>query len=315
MATKKKSTNGDPENPPVPVRRRCGAMQVYHRLLETSPNYRANQHALEHATVHRQASGVMRRTAGPVVIPVVVHVVFHDEAGHVSPARVRSQIDVLNEDFSAKNADRKKVPDAWKGIIEDAGIQFELATKDPRGGKTNGILSVKTSTAGFSDADDGVKFEKTGGSDAWPTDKYLNIWACSLGGGLLGYAQFPGGPPKTDGVVILNNAFGRKKGAISPYDLGRSCTHEVGHWLNLRHIWGDTPDCSGSDSVNDTPNAAGPNYGKPKYPSISCANGPNGDMFMNFMDYVDDDSMHMFTPQQIVRMHAALDGARQSIGG
>jgi hypothetical protein len=117
--------------------------------------------------------------------------------------------------------------------------------------------------------------------------------------------------------VILNRAFGTSGTATAPYNLSRSATHEVGHWLNLRHIWGDDApplDCSASDFVEDTPNQAEPNYGKPHFPHISCSNGPNGDMFMNYMDYVDDDSMHMFTPLQVVRMHAALDGPRSAIG-
>jgi hypothetical protein len=127
---------------------------------------------------------------------------------------------------------------------------------------------------------------------------------------LLGYAQFPGGPPGTDGVVILNAAFGTTGTATAPYNLGRSATHEVGHWLNLRHIWGDTEDCSGTDFVDDTPNAQHPNYGKPTFPHISCTNGPNGDMFMNYMDYVDDAAMFMFTAGQVVRMQATLAGPR-----
>jgi len=140
------------------------------------------------------------------------------------------------------------------------------------------------------------------------------MWVCSLGGGLLGYAQFPGGPSRTDGIVILNRAFGTAGTATAPFHLGRTATHEVGHWLNLRHIWGDTEDCSGTDFVADTPNAQHPNYGKPRFPHVSCQNGPNGDMFMNYMDYVDDDAMFMFTAQQVVRMQASLDGPRATIG-
>src|SRR2546421_732260 len=145
-------------------------------------------------------------------------------------------------------------------------------------------------------------------------DKFLNIWVCTLAGGILGYAQFPGGALQTDGVVILNTAFGTTGTAAAPFNLGRTATHEVGHWLNLYHIWGDTADCSGSDFVSDTPNAQHPNFGKPNFPHTSCNNGPNGDMFMNYMDYVDDDTMVMFTAQQVVRMSATLDGPRSSIG-
>src|SRR5439155_1096778 len=179
---------------------------------------------------------------------------------------------------------------------------------------TNGITRTATARTSFSD-DDGVKSAATGGAAAWPSDRYLNIWVCPLGGGLLGYAQFPGGPAATDGVVILHSAFGTSGTAAAPFNLGRSATHEVGHWLNLRHIWGDDGNgCNGSDFVDDTPNQAGPNYGTPVFPHVTCNNGPNGDAFMNYMDYVDDAAMFMFTAGQVARMQACLDGDRRSIG-
>ena len=125
--------------------------------------------------------------------------------------------------------------------------------------------------------------------DAWPSAQYLNLWVCPLAGGLLGYAQFPGGPAATDGVVILHSAFGINGTAAAPFNLGRTATHEIGHWLNLNHIWGDDgTGCSGTDNVADTPNQGGPNYGAPTFPHLSCSNGPNGDLFVNYMDYVDD---------------------------
>ena len=158
-------------------------------------------------------------------------------------------------------------------------------------------------------------FPRAGGIDAWPTQKYLNIWVCDLGGGLLGYAQFPGGPADTDGVVILNTAFGTTGIAAAPFNLGRTAVHEVGHWLNLNHIWGDTNDCSGTDHVDDTPKQQLPNYNKPAFPHVTCNNGPNGDMFVNYMDYVDDDTMVMFTPGQVARMYATLVGSRRSVAG
>jgi hypothetical protein len=250
---------------------------------------------------------------GVTTIPVVVHVVYNKPSENISTAQVKSQITVLNRDYRATNRDKNSTPAVWRGLVTDSRIQFELATKDPRGKATKGITRTKTSRTSFGTGDT-VKSKATGGADPWPSGRYLNIWVCSLAGGLLGYAQFPGGPPKTDGVVILNTAFGTQGTARPPFDLGRTTTHEIGHWLNLRHIWGDTEDCSGSDFVADTPNAEGPNYGKPGFPHVTCSNGPNGDMFMNYMDYVDDDSMFMFTAQQASRMHAALDGPRSSIG-
>lgn len=161
-----------------------------------------------------------------------------------------------------------------------------------------------------------MKFSETGGADTWDTRRYLNMWVCGLGGGLLGYAQFPGGPAATDGVVINTTAFGRQGTAEPPFDLGRTCVHEIGHYLNLAHIWGETrwPTCSDSDYVTDTPNQYGPNGGKPEFPSVSCGNEPHGDLFVNFMDYVDDDTMVMFTKGQVARMHAALETERSQLG-
>lgn len=284
----------------VPRRRQCGTMQVHFRLLEIDPGFRLRQTALEHATARRMAARAAEWRV--VTIPTVVHVVYRTAAENISDAHVRSQIKVLNRDFRKKNPDRTKVPAVWTGLVADAGVKFKLAK----------ITRTQTNHTDF-DAADSVKSTATEGVDPWPSNKYLNVWVCTLAGGLLGYAQFPGGPAATDGVVILNTAFGTTGTATPPFHLGRTTTHEVGHWLNLRHIWGDTEDCSGSDFVADTPNAEGPNYGKPTFPHISCGNGPNGDMFMNYLDYVDDDAMFVFTTGQVERMHAALEGPRKAL--
>lgn len=319
MAMKKRSRPSKRTPGPInvsetmPLRRQCGAMQAHFRLLEIDPNFRSRQVELERSTARRMVSGVARRAIGPTTIPIVVHVVYRTQSENISVTQIKSQIKVLNRDFRAKNPDKAKVPAAWRGLATDAGIEFVLASKDPKGRPTSGITRTKTTRASFG-TNDSVKSTAAGGIDPWPTHKYLNIWVCSLSGGLLGYAQFPGGPPETDGVVILNRGFGTNGTAAAPFNLGRTTTHEIGHWLNLRHIWGDTEDCSGGDFVEDTPNAQGPNYGKPNFPHISCNNGPNGDMFMNYMDYVDDDSMFMFTSQQVARMSATLDGPRNTMG-
>lgn len=125
-----------------------------------------------------------------------------------------------------------------------------------------------------------MKAAATGGVDPWPTDRFPSLWVCPLKGGLLGYAQLPGGAPETDGVVILHSAFGTTGAAAAPFNKGRTTTYEIGHYLNLRHIWSDATDCSGTDHVADTPSAESPNYGQPDFPHISCQNGPHGDMFM-----------------------------------
>lgn len=290
-------------------------MVVHELLAETKPEYRDRRLKAEEQTRQSIDSGhAMRVAAKLITIPVVVHVVYRTAEENISDAQVESQITALNRDYRAKNADKSKVPPAWKSLVTDSKIQFELATKDPSGKQTNGITRTATKATSFG-ADDTVKSSSTGGVNAWPNDRYLNIWACSLGGGLLGYAQFPGGPAKTDGVVILSSAFGTQGAVKAPFDKGRTATHEVGHFLGLRHIWGDRNDCSGNDFVADTPAAREANFGKPKFPHVTCNNGPTGDMFMNYMDYVDDKAMFMFTAGQVARMNATLAGPRKKLAG
>jgi hypothetical protein len=288
-------------------------MQEYELLLETHATFRRNQQRAEEFTARAIDSGQAERVARRLVtIPTVVHVVYRRDRENISDAQVKSQIKALNDDFRARNADASNVPPAWTGLVADAKIEFQLARRDPQGKATKGITRTKTTRSSFGTGD-AVKTKAGGGAPAWPTQRYLNIWVCNLGGGLLGYAQFPGGPARTDGVVILHTAFGTQGTAQTPFNRGRTTTHEVGHFLNLRHIWGDTLDCSGGDRCPDTPNAKGPNFGKPSFPHVSCQNGPNGDMFMNYMDYVDDEAMLMFTAGQVARMNATLAGSRKKL--
>lgn len=299
----------------APKRRQCAAMQEFERLLEESPSFRTNQRRAEDFTGRAVMSGEAGRVAGKLItIPTVVHVVYKKPKENISQAQIRSQITALNQDFRSTNPDISKVPAPWQGLVGDAKVKFKLATTDPDGNPTNGVVRVHTDRASFGPGD-AVKRANRGGATGWPSDRYLNLWVCTLSGGLLGYAQFPGGPKATDGVVVLNTAFGTEGTAAAPFNLGRTLTHEVGHWLNLRHIWGDTLDCSGGDRVADTPNCEGPRGGKPTFPQISCGNGPNGDMFMNYMDYVDDAAMFMFTAGQVSRMSACLAGPRKSFVG
>jgi pregnancy-associated plasma protein-A len=306
-----KGGNGDDQQPTT---RTCGTMEYHERLLRTDPSYLAARVASENRAFLYALRPDIAARAGVTVIPTVVHVVYNGAAQNISDAQVQSQIAVLNRDFRKLNPDVLNLPAVFAPLAGDARIEFELASTDPGGNPTNGITRTSTTSGGFTD-DNKVKANATGGHDAWPSDAYLNIWVCRLSGGLLGYAQFPGGPAATDGVVIRDTAFGDTGTAAAPFGLGRSATHEIGHWLNLRHIWGDDGNgCSGDDFVADTPNAAGPNGGTPTFPHVTCSNGPNGDLFMNYMDYTDDAGMFMFTNGQITRMQAALDGDRSAIG-
>ena len=299
----------------VPKRRTCAHMVVHEYLAETRPDYRKYRLKAEEETRQSIESGqAMRVVSKLITIPVVVHVVHRTAAENISDAQVKSQIDALNRDFRAKNSDLSKVPKVWKSLVTDSNIQFALASKDPKGKKTSGITRTATKVASFG-PENTVKAPKTGGVAPWPTDRYLNFWVCNLGQGLLGYAQFPGGPSKTDGVVMLHTAFGTQGSAQAPFNKGRTTTHEVGHFLGLRHIWGDRNDCNGDDFVADTPRAKAANFGKPKFPHITCNNGPSGDMFVNYMDYVDDAAMCMFTAGQVARMNATLAGPRKKLAG
>ena len=284
------------------LRRSCGTMAAHMLLLEQFPTYRENQMRLEGATDRRRQTVEDLQKSKIVTIKTVVHVVYNTDEQNISMAQIKSQIKAMNNDFRAKNTDRSQTPGPWKGLITDSRIQFSLAQ----------VTRTKTSKSSFTH-DDGVKQSSTGGIDAVDPKTHLNVWVCPLGGGLLGYAQFPGGPIDTDGVVITYKGFGTSGTAEVPFNKGRTATHEVGHYLNLRHIWGDTPDCSGSDLAADTPNCAGPNFGTPTFPVVTCNNGPNGDMFMNYMDYVDDAAMFMFTTQQVLRMRTALETARAGL--
>jgi len=291
---------GGPDD--APLRRSCGTMAVHMMLLEKHPSFRARQFRLEQDFALRRSAGVSLDKLKVVTVGVVVNVVYQNEAQNIGAAQVRSQIAVLNRDFGAKNPDKAKVPTPWKGLVTDSRIRFKL----------QGITRTRTTKTSFT-YDDAVKQASTGGIAPKDPAKYLNLWVCPLGGGLLGYAQFPEGPVATDGVVINYRAFGTTGTAQAPFKGGRTATHEVGHYFNLRHIWGDTEDCSGTDYVPDTPNCAGPNYGTPKFPTVTCNNGPNGDMFVNYMDYVDDVAMFMFTAQQVLRMRSTLEGPRSGL--
>lgn len=254
-----------------------------------------------------------------VYIPVVVHVLWNDPIENISDNQIQSQIDVLNEDFRLLNSDSLDPSHPFWAYTVDTEIEFCLASIDPEGNPTDGITRTYTNVVAFDGTGD-EKYSSAGGVDNWDPTQYLNLWVCNLdaSNGLLGYATFPSdlaSNPDEDGVVIRFEAFGdigtAGTGNFSANDLGRTATHEVGHWLNLRHIWGDA-EC-GDDFVADTEIAESSNYGCPLFPHRPdnlCGSGPDGEMYMNYMDYVDDYCMNMFTYDQALRMYAALNTDR-----
>lgn len=293
---------------------RCSSNEYLQSQLQQDPTLQQRMQAIEQHT-QQYATQPTAGQRAVITIPVVVHVVYNTTAQNVSDAQIQSQITQLNLDYRKLNTDWTSTPSGFQSLVADYEIEFCLATRDPNGNSTNGIIRKQTSSTSFS-TNDNVKRTANGGDDAWPSSSYLNLWVCNLSGGTLGYAQFPGGAAATDGVVINYTAFGTIGTAASPYNKGRTATHEVGHWLNLYHIWGDDgTSCNGSDNVNDTPNQADQHYGCPNFPQVSCSNGPNGDMFMNYMDYTDDACMYMFTAGQKARSSAlfATGGSRASL--
>lgn len=290
-------------------KRKCSTHEYNEGLMLRDPAFRENQRQVEEFTTRYIAENKHLENRSVITIPVVVHVVYKTAAENVSKAIIQSQLNVLNADFRKLNADRNNVPNAFKPRAADFEINFCLAQRTPNNRPTNGIERRQTDVDLFTDNND-VKFNSNGGLDAWDATKYLNIWVCNLGSGLSGYAQFPGGDIATDGVVILYSAFGKNSPFI-PYNLGRTTIHEVGHWLNLRHVWGD--DFCGDDHVLDTPTQEGPNFGCVTFPHRTCGNTTSGDMFMNYMDYGDDNCVIMFSAGQKGRALAAIWFSRNSL--
>ena len=231
---------------------------------------------------------------GVINIPVYFHVVYSNASENVSDTQIADQMKVLNDDFRKANNDINQVPSEFAGVAADSEITFTNA----------GTFRHSNSTSSWG-TNNAVK-------SAYPPvtpSTHLNIWVCNIGGGILGYAQFPGGNSLTDGVVILPGTL--PGGNAAPYNEGRTATHEVGHYLNLRHIWGDGR-CRQDDFVADTPSSDGANYGCPSYPTVNCK---STDMTMNYMDYTDDACMYMFSEGQKSRMRAifAPGGSRESL--
>ncbi|HZG25607.1 MAG TPA: M43 family zinc metalloprotease [Chitinophagaceae bacterium] len=260
--------------------------------------------------VHLPAVSSTNNTPGIISIPVVVHVLYNTNQQNISDEQIKSQLVALNKDYQGKNSDKSKVPSYFADLVASAGFEFHLAQVDPKGFTTTGIIRKSTSIQMFG-VDDRIKTSRLGGDDAWNRDKYLNIWIGNIAGGVMGFASKIGCAAETDGVVISYNAFGTMGTVAAPFNLGRTATHEIGHWLNLRHIWGD--EYCGSDDVDDTPTQRSSNRGNPTGEKFSCGTTAHGDMYMNFMDLTDDASMFMFTTGQRNRMRAlfAPGGARQ----
>ena len=287
----------------------CRSAEYRQQLLENNPSILDRIAAIESFTQDYQkgpkytldGNSITASTPSLIKIPVVVHVLYHQSNENISDAQIKSQIDILNQDYQRLNTDTVNTPSIFRPVAANCGFQFDLAKADPSGYATSGIVRKYTTVQQFG-VDDGIKFSSKGGDDAWDRDQYLNIWVGNFSNGILGYASVVGGPSANDGVVVLFTAFGMGGVAQAPYNKGRTTTHEIGHWLNLIHTWGDA-NC-GDDHVADTPPQQAADYGCPSGTIITCNNAPYGNMYSNFMDFTNDACMNLFTNGQRSRMLA-----------
>ncbi len=285
------------------TQRKCAADEMLKEQLKTDASLKARMDLIEEFTRKVVASPTSFRllTNGIIEIPVVVNVLYRTTAQNVSLPQIQTQIDVLNADFGATNSDYNLTSTYNSVKSGDVGIRFVL----------DQVIRKSTNKKSWA-LNDAMKKSSQGGINPTSPTTKMNMWICNLSSGYLGYAQFPGGSSATDGVVIDDNAFGTEGSAAAPFNKGRTATHEVGHWANLRHIWGDAT--CGNDQVGDTPLHNTANYGCPAAGHKSTCTGTPVEMTMNYMDYTDDACMYMFSQGQRTRMLAvfASGGPRNS---
>lgn len=254
-----------------------------------------------------------------LTLPVVVHIVWKTEEHNISDEQIYTQLQVLNDDFRRTNANYENTPEEFRALASDTEIEFCLAKLDPTGRPTNGITRTETYVDHIGDTKQYYNSAQ-GGRSAWDNTRYINIWVCDLGNNeVLGFATAPGtaAPRESDGLVISWEHFGTTGSAAgsAPNHLGRTATHEMGHYLNLNHLWGrEKGGCTEDDFVNDTPSQNTFTRGCPDFPYYDiCTDQGSGLMYNNFMDYTDDACMTMFTQGQKQRMVATINSLRTSL--
>ena len=286
-----------------PVRRRCGKDQIMAALEKNDPDFKTKRALIEKQMQDWIKQNSHKKAKQVLSIPTVVHVLNKNNTDTISDAQIHEQIAILNEDFRRLNPDTSNTPLQFVGVAADCEIEFCLANLDPNGNPTTGITRRQTNGV------DETTFYSTsqGGQDIWDPGSYLNIYV--FGTFALGFTQFPGGPTYSDAICISPRCFGNTDDP--QYNLGRTATHEVGHWLNLEHVWGSNfgAGCNSDDLVSDTP-LQSIFSGFCPTSQVSCG---SDDMYMNYMDYVDDYCMNIFTLGQKERMWATINTQRSSL--
>jgi hypothetical protein len=304
----------------------CGTMHNVQSKMQANPLLQAEyQNMLDRFQSMKEEEGTRGANATNeiITIPVVFHIVHDGDAvgagENISEAQILSQIEAMNKHFNFQDPGIPTVPAAFENLVADCGIKFCLAKFDPQGNPTTGIIRHQYAQLYWETENDIDNTLKP--ATIWDKNKYLNIWSVRMGGalasdGVLAYATFPFfGPADEDGIVARYNVIGTTGSVMPQYNQGKSVTHEVGHWLGLLHTWGTGAGCGDQgDYISDTPDQDDLNFGCPNFPKISCtASAPNGDMFMNYMDYTLDACRTMFSKGQKDRMLSILNGSRSSI--
>lgn len=292
---------------------RCGTMEYMHdhhghtheSLMQQSKNNKAYQEALERERLLQEEYA--RTGAQPPIyyVPVIFHIITSGSgATNLSASQVQAQLDQLNEDFKSIDEDG-----TWAQAA-DTEIEFCMSTVDENGNPLTEPGIMRWTNWGGGTQNDNFVDSTIKPNTIQDPSQFLNIWSINLGSGFYGYAQFPGNAANTDGVVSNYYTFGSlsqpgsASGIDAVYRFGRTTAHEVGHYYNLFHIWGDDGGgCNGSDAVADTPNQGNSTLSCPSGTQTSCN---SSDMYQNFMDYTDDQCMNMFTEDQKTRMRAVF---------
>ncbi len=292
------------------AQRSCSTDQKMKAFFEKNPQALARKADLRNFLTSK--NNVKKSTQTVVTVPVVVHVIYKNPNQNVSDAQIASQIAVLNQDFRKQNSDFSSVvPPVFQPMGADLELAFCMATKKPDGSPTNGI-ERKSVASSFDFEND---YYESNGMSAWDPTKYLNIWVGELPDGLLGWAYLPDAAGENyDGLAIGYQYFGTTGSAVAPFNKGRTATHEIGHYFGLDHPWGDG-NCTTDDGCADTPATNDAYYNSPVFPdnAHTCVTVPTGAMFMNYMDYVDDANMALFTNDQKTITQNTMIGPRASL--
>ena len=293
--------------------RRCLTHDHYNEAVLNNPEL-ADQRARQRKALNQIIkSQKFQKNKATVTLPVVFHVIYNTSAQNIDSTQIASQIDVLNADFRKLNSNIGILQGGFVNLAADSEFEFKLATTDPNGNATNGITRTVTTNPAIGGSSTDYYDPAKGGVAAWDPERYINIWVVNINsaGGDFGFATFPGDadPPSSDGCVIDYKYLGTTgtAAASQPQHLGRTLTHEMGHYFGLFHIWGDVDDCSVDDDIADTPLQETSTEDCVTYPYFdACTTTGDGINFFNYMDYTDDECMAMFTLEQKAKMQGIM---------